>query len=148
MFYIEVSKSVINQLGVGINIRLLCTLNKQLTFQCGLVALGNGSAYISINKKRMKVLKVKKGDEVNVDLVIDTSEYGMDMPEELEELLIQDIEGKRRFDLLTPGKKRYIIHYISVVKSKQIRLDKALLLIGNLKLTKEGKESFREILVK
>lgn len=148
MFYIEVKQTVITQLGGKMNIRLICTLNKSLSFQCGLMALGQGNAYISINSKRMKELKIKEGDEVFVELAVDKSEYGMDVPEELQELLNQDPEGKRRFDALTPGKKRYVIFYIAGVKSSQLRLERALLLISNLKLTKEGKESFREMLGK
>ena len=96
------------------------------------MALGQGNAYISINSKRMKELKVKEGDEVFVELAIDKSEYGMDVPEELQELLNQDPEGKRRFDILSPGKKRYIIYYVAGVKSSHLRLDRALLLITNL----------------
>ena len=148
MFYIEVKQEIIANLGGKMNIRLICTINKSLSFQCGLMALGQGNAYISINSKRMKELKVKEGDEVFVELAIDKSEYGMDVPEELQELLNQDPEGKRRFDILSPGKKRYIIYYVAGVKSSHLRLDRALLLITNLKLTKEGKESFREMLGK
>ncbi|MGZ4056577.1 MAG: YdeI/OmpD-associated family protein, partial [Bacteroidia bacterium] len=58
----------------------------------------------------------------------------------------QDEEGMRRFKMLTKGKQRYIIYYVAMVKSSQKRIDRAILLITNLKKTKEGKESFREML--
>ncbi len=146
--YIEIPEHIIQKLGGGLTKRLLCTLNNSITFQCGLMALGNGSAYITINAKRMKQLGVSLGDTVNVSLVKDQSQYGMDMPEELAEWLLQDDEGKRRFDLLTPGKKRYIIYYLGMIKNKQLRLDRTMLIIENLKKTKIGNESFREILGK
>lgn len=148
MHYLEVPAEIILQLGGKLKIRLLCTVNNSLTFQCGLVALGNGNAYISINSKRMKQLKVKAGDEVKVALQLDESEYGMEMPEELAELLKQDEEGMERFSLLPPGKQRYIIYYVSGVKSSNLRLERALRLIENLKRTQAGKESFKEILRK
>ncbi|MBA3705644.1 MAG: DUF1905 domain-containing protein [Bacteroidetes bacterium] len=148
MHYLEVPKKVIEQLGGKLAIRLLCTVNDSLTFQCGLMALGNGKAYISINAKRMKQLGVKFGSKISVELKKDKSKYGMEMPKELAELLKQDAEGMKRFKLLTSGKQRYIIYYISMVKSTQIRIDRAILLIENLKRLPIGKESFREMLGK
>lgn len=146
MDYLAITKTVVKKLGGTLNKRLLCTVNKTVTWQCGLVALGNGQAYISLNRKIMKQLGVTTGDEVSVTLVIDSSKYGMKMPEELKSLLDQDREGKRRFHLLVAGKQRYIIYYVSQVKTSQLRIDRAIRLIENLKHTVEGKESFREIL--
>ena len=146
MDYLDIPKTVVKKLGGVLNQRLLCTVNKKTTWQCGLVALGNGRAYISLNKKLMKQMDVIVGAEVNVTLAKDESKYGMKMPEELKSLLGQDKEGHRRFHLLVPGKQRYIIYYVSMVKTSQLRIDRAIRLIENLKHTIEGKESFREIL--
>jgi hypothetical protein len=147
--YLHVPASVVKKLG-GINKapRLLCTVNGKLTFQCGLMALSQGNAYISINKARMKKLNLKTGDEVTVKLEKDDSEYGLPMSEELETVLNQDQEGFRRFKLLTPGVQRYIIQYVNTVKNPQLRIDRSLMLIYNLKQTTEGKETFRAIIGK
>jgi|GEM_PF-6696606 len=40
---------------------------------------------------------------VQVAFETDRSTYGMEMPEELEELLLIDLEGEKLFDALTPG---------------------------------------------
>ncbi len=146
MNYLEVPVDIVEQLGGKFKVRLICTVNDKLSFQCGLVALGNGNGYISINAARMKKLGVKFKDKVEVKLEKDESKYGMPVSEELAELLKQDVEGRRRFNMLTPGKQRYIIHYVNTVKNTQLRIDRAVLLITNLKKTKEGKESFREML--
>ncbi|GAA0894389.1 hypothetical protein GCM10009122_40700 [Fulvivirga kasyanovii] len=147
MKYLEVPKEVVDEFGT-LKIRLVCTVNNSLNFQCGLMALGEGKAYISINAKRMKELGVKLGDEVHVALKKDDSKYGMDVPEELAELLKQDYEGKLRFDKLTPAMQRYIIYHVSGVKSPNLRLDRAIMLIENLKKSVEGKETFRFLLGK
>jgi hypothetical protein len=148
-FYLEIPASVVKKLGgFTAKLRLLCEVNKTVSFQCGLMALGEGKAYISISSKRMKEAGAAYGDTVHVTLSEDKSEYGTDVPEELAELLRQDPEGKRRFELLTPGKKRYILNYVASVKNPQLRADRAFLLIGNLKNLPEGKESFREMLGK
>ncbi|WP_162428447.1 DUF1905 domain-containing protein [Pontibacter pudoricolor] len=146
--YMEVPAKVIEQLGGKFKVRVLCTINDKLTFQGGLVALGGGSGYISINNKRLKQLGLQRGDEVQVKLEPDESEFGMETPEELAEIFSQDDEAKRRFDLLPPGKQRYILYYVAGVKNSQLRIDRALLLINNLKRLPIGKESFRELLKK
>lgn len=144
--YLFIPERVVKALGGIQSGRLICTVNGSPGFQCGLVALSQGNAYITINKARMKKLKLKVGDSVQVKLEKDESEYGMEIAEELETLLQQDEEGMRRFRLLSPGKRRYIIQHVGAVKSPQLRLDRAITLIGNLKQTTEGKENFRMIL--
>ena len=146
MNYVLIPQSVIEKLGGKFKLRLWCSINENDAFQCGLVALGQGDGYISVNKKRMNAYKLKPGDDVLVSLSLDNSDYGMPVPAELEELFMQDPEGYRRFKLLNPGKQRYVIHYVNSVKSTELRLDRAIMLINNLKTIREGKESFRGIL--
>jgi hypothetical protein len=147
-FYLEIPANVVKKVGGIGKVRLLCEVNKQITFQCGLMSLPEGKAYISINSKRMKELGVENGDTVAVILTEDKSEFGVDVPEELSELFKQDPEGKRRFDLLKPGMQRYILNFVNTVKSPQLRVDKAFMLISNLKNLTPGKETFKEILGK
>jgi len=144
--YLEISNKIVTQLGGKFNIRLICTLNNSVTFQCGLVALGNGTAYINMNASRMKKLKLKEGNEVQIILKKDESKYGAEMPDELAEILKLDEEGLRRFENLVPSKSRYIIQYISKIKSPQLRIEKALRIIDNVKKCNEGKEGFGEML--
>ncbi len=146
MTFIEVPKEIVVKLGGVMNQRLQCTVNKTVTWQCGLVAYKKGSGYISLNKKILKELNAGVGTEVDVSLMKDTSKYGMTMSEELKSLLKQDKEGSRRFHLLAPGKQRYIIYYVSQVKSSQLRIDRAIKLIENLKKLPIGKETFAKVL--
>lgn len=146
--YLEIPKRIVTKLGGKLSVRLKCTVNDAVEFQCGLMALGEGKAYISINATRMKKLKVSEGDMVSVSLVNDESKYGMDIPVEMVEIFKQDAEAKRRFDMLTPGKQRYVIFYVAGVKNTQLRIDRAMLLLGNLKKLPEGKEEFRAMLGK
>jgi hypothetical protein len=147
-FYLEVPATIVKKIGGIGKVRLICEVNKALSFQCGLMSLPEGKAYISINSKRMKELGVEQGDFVDVILTEDTSEFGVDVPEELLELFKQDPEGKRRFDLLKPGMQRYILNHVNTVKSPQLRVDRAFMLIHNLKNLTPGKETFKEILGK
>lgn len=149
-YYVEVPKSIVKKIDT-MNIRLWCSVNDTVKFQCGLVALGEGKAYITLSKKRIKELglDVKKdltGTKIKVSLTEDKSEYGTQMPEELKELLNQDEEGSERFNLLGKGFQRYIINYVAGVKNPDLKIKRAVLLIGNLKKSKPGKENFRELL--
>lgn len=146
--YLVVNAAVIKKLGGKLAIRLLCRINSNPAFQCGMVALGDGKAYITVNNKRMKEFGLKNGDKIQVELSQDESKYGMDVPDELTELLKQDKEGRKRFDQLSPGKQRYIIFYVGGVKDPQKRIDRAILLITNLKTEPLGKESFARLLGK
>ncbi|MEP1152755.1 MAG: YdeI/OmpD-associated family protein [Balneola sp.] len=131
----------------GLGTRLLCSVNGFERFHCGLVAFGNGRAYITVNKKRLKKYGIEIGDEISMQLEHDHSKYGVEMPEELEALLEQDIEGASYFEALSDGKKRYIIQYVGGVKSSQLKIDRAIMLIENLK-TMPGKFDFRYLLGK
>jgi len=142
--YLEIPKEVMKKLEP--KARLLCSVNGHKTFQCGVVSLGAGKGYITVNNKRMKEYGITFGERVAVKLSYDKSEYGLPVPEELLALLEQDIEGMDRFKKLTPAKQRYIIFYISQVKSSQLRIDRSIKLITNLKKTIPGKEDFRLIL--
>lgn len=146
MHYLPIGLAQMKQLGGSYNKRLRIIVNGELSFRGGLVAHGNGTAYISISKPRMKKLGVTLGSKVDVILEEDLSPYGMDMPDELFEVLTQDAEGNKRFHQLTKGKQRYIIQYVATVKNSQRRIERALKLIGNLVQLKQGSESFREML--
>jgi hypothetical protein len=128
--------------------RLVCTLNKKEKFQCGFMSLGNGDAYITLNKARMKKLKLQIGDQVKVFLELDQSEYGMDMCEELQEIFRQDIYSKELFDLLKPGMQRALIYYISQAKSSDKRLERAITIIDRLKKIPTEKITFKLLLGK
>ena len=144
--YIEIPVAVVKKLGGKFNVRLLCTLNNKLTFQCGIVALGEGKGYISLNAKRLAELKLKKGEAVDVVLKKDDSEFGAEVPEELAEVFAQDQEGFQRFEKLVAGKQRFIIRHVTAVKSSQLKIERALALIHNLKKLPPGKETFKGML--
>lgn len=145
MHVLIVPASVVKKLG-GLKVRLICTLNKKISFSAGLMAHGQGAGYIMLSKARMKKAGVTLNKKITIELKLDRSRYGMEMPAELKEILKQDPIGQTRFDALTPGKRRYIIFYVSSVKNTDKRIDRAFRLIENLKALPPGKEPFRKIL--
>lgn len=122
--------------------RVLCTVNENEYFHAGLMPKGDGDYFIMLNKKRMKEFALQIGDTIEVKLEKDTSEYGMKMPEEFAEVILTDEEGQQLFEQLTDGKKRNLIHLVSIVKSTDIRISKALTILDHLKANK-GKIDFK-----
>jgi len=150
---IEVPPAILDQLPGkfekgNYNQRLIIRLDNTIEWQCGLLAMGEGSACVTIQSKRLKELKKTIGDDVEVRFFKDESTYGVEVAEEIAEYLAQDPESFRRFSLLTPSMQRYILNYVTTVKNPDKRLERTLLLMRNLLQSTEGKESFRELLGK
>ncbi len=135
--HITVPAEVVEAVG-GFNTRLLCSLNGHKKMHSGLMGKGDGRGMIIVNKKRQKEWCLNFGEEITATIELDHSKYGVEMPEELEALLEQDTEGCLLFETLTPGQQRYIIGYVDGVKSIQKRIDRAILLINNLKTMVEN----------
>jgi hypothetical protein len=144
--YIPVSKKVIEKLGGYKKKRLLCKIGMNENFPCAILPSGDGTGFIILSKEKFKKLKLNFEDDFQVELINDHSEYGMPMPEELQEILNQDPQGKDRFNALLPGKQRNIIYYVSKIKSSNLRVEKAWLFISNLKQLPIGKERVPDIL--
>lgn len=124
--------------------RFEITLNESETWQAALLSMGNGIRYLLMSKARCKKHKLKLGDEVLVELKPDSSKYGIALPEEMKELLVQDIEGSKYFHELTLGKQRSLLHLIGKPKSSDLRLHKAIATLEYLKRVR-GKLDFKEL---
>ena len=145
--YVEVPEKIVKKLG-GLNKqRLFCCINTHPKFQCGMMALGEGRGYITVSKKKLNQFSIALGDVIKVILEPDNSEFGMEVPEELIEIFAQDPEAEKQFMSISPGKQRNIIYYVSGVKNSDLRIERALKLINNLKACPEGKETARGIFV-
>ena len=64
----------------------------------------------------------------------DESDYGVEMPEELEAVLQSDPVALELFNAFTPGKKRSLIYSILKIKNPDLRISKALNFCKNIKL--------------
>lgn len=57
----------------------------------------------------------------------------LDLPEEMEAVLAQDDEGARKWNKLTVGLQRSLVHYINSSKNVDVRIERALFLINKVK---------------
>jgi hypothetical protein len=150
LHYLEISGEDLAALNNGeeqgkFNQRVVISFPNSLSWQGGVVALGEGKGYITISKARMKTLDLHEGDKVSFSLTKDTNEYGHELPIEFQEVLIQDPEARERFHAMAPGKQRTVIYYINQVKNSDKRIERSLEYMENLKKCPPGKETMRGI---
>ncbi len=142
--HFEVPEKVAKQLVEGQDRRVVCTLNESVEYQCALLPHGNGTFVISVNKKLRDQLRMKFGMEVEVRLKKDRSEYGLPMPEELQELLRQDRDADKLFHALTIGKQRTLLYIIGKGNDTEKRLSSANAIIRHLK-ENSGKINYKQL---
>lgn len=93
----------------------------------------NRQYVITFGKRYQKQLGVFPNDYFQLQLIEDTSKYGVEMPEELKAVLSSDDEAHRIFHSLTEGRIRSLIYMISRYKNSQTKIDKSIILAHNLK---------------
>lgn len=104
----------------------------------------DGHWMVLTSQKALKNLGLAEGDEFEVTIEKDSSEYGMDYPVEMAEVFSQEELAKELFDALTPGKRRSLIYLINAVKNTQSRLNKALAIADHL-MEANGQLDFKEV---
>lgn len=115
--------------------RIICTLNNCIVFHCGMLPKKHYH-YIMLSKERIKTLNIYINDDFLVDIIPDTSEFGMNNSDEFQEVLESDPEGKLLFEKLTAGKQRSIIYLLSKTKNSQLKIEKAFVFLEHLKRDK------------
>lgn len=99
----------------------------------GAIQKRHGQHYMMFGKRYQKELGIFPNDYFQLQFFEDDSKYGVEMPEELDAVLLSDYEAFKIFDSFTSGKKRGIIYMIARYKNSQTRIDKSILVCENLK---------------
>lgn len=113
----------------GNKTRLLCTIDRRFTFQCGLNPVGDGNYYIILNSRNLKKMGLLVGQTIHFGICPDPDPLGAPIPEALAELLAQDEATNHAFQQLTPGRKRTIIHSVGRYRNIDKLISTALALI-------------------
>jgi len=131
-FHIPVPDELAEGFIEGDNERVICKINNAEPYPAAIMK-GKEYYFILVNQQLRNRLGISEGDKVSVTLEKDRSEYGHEMPEELQVLLDQDGEGNAFFQALTKGKQRALIYLVNKVKNPNSRLNKSLAIISHLK---------------
>lgn len=100
--------------------------------------------YVLVNQDLRTKLSLDGEKTFPVQIARDHSEFGHDIPEELQVLLDQDVEGNGYFRQLTPGKQRSLVYIVTTVKNPESRMKKSLAILHHLRLAK-GKLDFKQL---
>jgi len=124
--------------------RFIAQLNNGIQFPCAILSAGEDGKYLIVSNELKKKNKLAIGEQVTVRLEPDNSKYGMPLPIELEELLLQEPDFELYFDKLTPGKQRALIFQVSKLKSENKRVEKSIV-ISRYLVEQKGKLDFKEL---
>lgn len=113
--------------------RVTCSINGQEAFHCALMPSGTGDFIITVNKTKRDAWGLRVGERIDVSLEIDTSQYGLPMPEEFRAVLDQDPEGDELFHALTPGRQRSLLYLANQKADVDLRIHRALAIVDHLK---------------
>lgn len=105
-------------------VRILCSIKGGEEFPCALNPRGDGYVIIA-SKQLIKKHKLIPHVAFPVRVRSDVHE-GLQLPEELLEVFMQDEHFSFEFEKLLPGHKRGLIHYIRSAKSVDTRIKRSL----------------------
>lgn len=133
MHYILLEEECVLALTKDGNKRALCVLNDQIEIHCAIMSKKEGGHYIRIGSSICKELNIHEGSKVTATFKVDTSKYQFEMAEELQAVLNSDPEADIIFHSLTEGNQRGLIYLVTLVKSPDKRIDRALKIVDSIK---------------
>lgn len=130
-FFLKIEVELVNQYKNKRHTRLICKLENNLSFQCGLNHLGDGNYFIILSGKNLETVGKTLGQKIKFELREDPNPLGVDMPEVLQSLIEHDDVLKIKFEKLSLGKQRNIIHQMNKIKDIDKQVAKTIDLIKN-----------------
>lgn len=140
--FIDVPQEIAEDLFDRFPGRCLITIHQE-TFHGGVLKRKDGYYLVQLGRATLKKVKANHGETVQVKIRPDDSEYGYEMPEEMQVLLEQDDDGRRVWEATSPGMKRSLLHYVNSAKSTDVRIKRAILILqraAELQAEKERKK--------
>lgn len=117
---IEVSESILGQLGNGKKPLVIVTLNNY-SYRSAVGKMG-AKYMISLSAENRKNANVKGGDIVEISLELDTAPRTVEVPADLQKALDKNEIAKANFEKLAPSKKKAMVLSITEAKAVETRL--------------------------
>jgi bacteriocin resistance YdeI/OmpD-like protein/uncharacterized protein DUF1905 len=124
---IRVPDEVIEKLGTSKRPAVRITINGY-TYRSTVAVMG-GRFMVGVNAQNREKAKVVGGDEVNVDIELDTEPREVTLPADFAAALNRQVKARRLFDGLSYSKKKVFVQGIEGAKTaetRQRRIDKAV----------------------
>lgn len=124
---IHVPDEVVEALGKGKRPPVRVTINGY-TYR-NTVAVMGGRFMVGVSAEVRKNAGVAGGDDVEIDMELDTEPREVDVPADFAEALAADADAKRNFEAMSYSHKRrhvYAIEDAKTAETRQRRIDKAV----------------------
>jgi len=128
LHYIAVPDTLALKMSNKFPFRVFCRANG-FEVPAAIVKHGEDGFIIQMGKQTLKKLQLYKDLDFEVVLVEDKTDHGYDMPEEFEQLLIQDDDGRVAWEQLTKGAQRSFLYYLNTGKSIEIRIKRSIIIL-------------------
>jgi hypothetical protein len=115
-----VPDEIVAELGAGKKPPVKVTINDSYTYRTSIAVMG-GQYMMSLSAANRAASGVNGGDEVDLEVVVDTEERKMIVPEDLAAALDADPEAKRFFESLSYSNQRRHIEPIEQAKTPETR---------------------------
>ncbi|GLY94944.1 YdeI/OmpD-associated family protein [Actinoplanes sp. NBRC 103695] len=110
---------VVGDLGGGGRPKVVVTVNGY-EYQSSIAKMG-GAYWLGVSAERRTAAGVKAGDVVELDIVLDTRERTVDVPEDLALALAAEPEAKERWDKLSYSNQRQHAESVTGAKAAETR---------------------------
>ena len=127
----RIPDDVVAELGGGGRPKVVVTVNGY-EFRSSIARMG-GEYWLGLSADRRAGAGVAAGDVVDLDVVLDTQERTIDVPEDLAAALEREPAAKAFFDGLSFSNKRYHVEQVTGAKTAQTRerrVAKAVQMLG------------------
>ena len=124
---IEVPEAAVEALGKGKRPPVVVTINGY-TYR-NTVAVMSGTYMIGVSNEHRAASGLKAGDEVDVELVLDTAPRTVELPTDFAAALDAEPGARETFDKLSPSNKGYHVSLIEGAKAadtRQRRIEKSI----------------------
>ena len=117
---IEVPEEVVTALGAGKKPPVTVTLNGSYTYRSSIASMG-GKFMISFSREHREATGIGGGDEVEVDVEVDTAPREVAIPPDFAEALANDVAARETWNTLSYSNQRRHVLSIEGAKTPETR---------------------------
>ncbi len=117
---IEIPDEVVDALGAGKRPPVRVTINGGYTYRSTVAVMG-GTYMVGISAENRAGAKVEGGDEVDVDLELDTAPREIDVPADFEAALAAEPNARATWDRLSYSNKSWHVLQVNGAKTDETR---------------------------
>jgi hypothetical protein len=128
---IQVPDGVVEGLGAGKRPAVRVTINGH-TYRSSVASMG-GRFMVGVSAENREAARVAGGDEVDVDIELDTAPREVTVPPDLAKALKRDAKAKKTFDGLSYSNKQWHVQSIEGAKSEETRQRRIAKSVGILR---------------